>query len=49
MNENGADKFYLIPSDYNTKDSNIDIVITSARDVINIHFADKEIPYDGFI
>lgn len=41
---------YQLPSDYNAKDSNIDIVITStAGDVINIHFANKEIPFDGFI
>ncbi len=41
---------YQLPSDYNAKDSNIDIVITStAGDVINIHFANKVIPFDGFI
>lgn len=41
---------YQLPSDIGAKDSNIDIDITSmAGDVISIHFANKEMPFDGFI
>lgn len=41
---------YQLPSDVNAKDSNIDIVIIStAGDIISLHYANQEIPFDGFI